>query len=229
MRYMIHAVPKRLWYVEDFMIPSMLEQGISKKEIVVYCDDKRKGNLFSFMDSIRWCGEHQVEGGTWHIQDDALLSKKFAETTHKYNDGVVCGAVVKDWGPDYLKIGVQPVKELWFSFLCIRIPDDLAAECAFWFYSDASKRQEGKYRNRILRNKHDDDFFQFFLFEKHPNMQITNLKPCIAEHVDFMIGGSLVNEERKRKINRVAYWEDEDLIHQLEEDLLSYTDSRLRK
>jgi len=47
--------------------------------------------------------------------------------------------------------------------------------------------------------------------------------------VDFMIGGSLVNEERKRKINRVAYWEDEDLIHQLEEDLLSYTDSRLRK
>ena len=229
MRYMIHAVPNRLWYVNDFMIPALLEQRIPKDEIVVYCDYARKGNLFSFMDSIRWCGEHPVEGGTWHIQDDALLAKKFAETSRQYNDGVVCGAVVKEWGPNYLKTGIQPVTELWFSFLCIRIPDELAGECAYWFYNDAKKRTSSKYRNRILRGKHDDDFFQFFLFEKHPNMQIRNLKPCIADHIDYMLGGSIVNKERSRKVNRVAYWEDEDLIQKLEKDLLDYTESRLRK
>jgi len=229
MRYMIHCVPSRLWYVEDFIIPAMLEQGISKEEIVIYCDYKRKGNLFSFMDSIRYCGEHPVDGGTWHIQDDVLLSSKFAETTREFNEGVVCGAVIRDWGPDFLKTGVQPVKELWYSFQCIRIPDDLAAECAYWFYSDVIKRPQAKYRNRILRNKHDDDFFQFFLFEKHPDMSIRNLKPNIVDHVDYMIGGSLINDERQRKINRVAYWEEEDLIRKLEKDLLAYTDSKLRK
>lgn len=229
MRYMIHAVPSRLWYVEDFIIPSMLEQGIQRDEIAIYCDYKRKGNLFAFMDCIRYCGEHPVDGGTWHIQDDILISKKFAETTREYNDGVVCGAVIKEWGPDYLKTGIQSVKDLWFSFQCIRIPDELAGECAYWFYMDARKRPEAKYRNRILRNKHDDDFFQFFLFEKYPNMKIRNLKPNITDHVDFMIGGSLVNKERPKPINRVAYWEDEDLIHKLEEDLLAYTESKLKK
>ena len=103
MRYMIHCVPSRLWYVEDFLVPSMLEQGISSNEISIYCDYKRKGNLFSFMDSIRYCGEHPVEGGTWHLQDDVLISRNFAKTTREFNSGVVCGAVIKDWGPDYLK------------------------------------------------------------------------------------------------------------------------------
>ena len=229
MRYMIHAVPSRLWYVEDFMIPSMLAQGIEKKEISIYCDYNRKGNLFSFMDSMRYCGEHPVEGGTWHVQDDVLLSKKFAETTRRFNDGVVCGAVIKDWGPDYLKTGVQPVEELWYSFQCIRIPDEIAWECAYWFYTDARKRTEGKYRNRITRNKHDDDFFRFFLLEKHPELTIRNLKPNIVDHIDYMIGGSLINGERARQINRVAYWGDEDLIHKLEEDLLFYTQSKLKK
>lgn len=229
MRYMIHCVPSRLWYVEDFLIPSMLEQGIEKHEISIYCDNKRKGNLFSFMDSMRYCGEHPIEGGSWHLQDDVLISRKFAETTREFNEGVVCGNVIKEWGPDYLKTGVQPVKELWYSFQCIRIPDELAAECAYWFYSDARKRTESKYRNRILRNKHDDDFFQFFLFEKHPDMMIRNLKPNITEHVDYMIGGSLINGERKRKINRVAYWEDDDLIRKLEDDLLAYTNAKLMK
>ena len=228
MRYMIHAMPKRLWYVEDFIVPSMLEQGIPKDEIVIYCDDKRKGNLFSYMDSMRWCGEHPTDG-TWHIQDDALLSKKFAERTRKFNEGVVCGAVMKEWGPDYLKTGIQPVKELWFSFLCIRIPDELAAEVAYWFYMIASKRNEAKYLTRIRGGKNDDDFFQFFLFEKYPDMKIMNLKPCLVDHVDFMVGGSLVNGDRKKKINRVAYWEDEDLIQKLSDDLLDYTNGKLKK
>lgn len=228
MRYMIHSVPSRQWYVDDFIIPAMLEQGIKEEEITVYCDKARKGNLFGCMDAFRYCGNHPADGGTWHIQDDVLLSRKFAERTRKYNDGIVCGVVVKDWGPNWLATGVQPVRELWYSFQCIRIPDEIAGECAEWFYEDASKRPQSKYRSRITRNKHDDDFFQFFLLEKYPNINIRNLKPNIVDHVDYMIGGSLINSERKRAVNRVAYWEDEDLIQKLEEDLKKYTDSKFR-
>lgn len=228
MRYMIHSVPKRLWYVEDFLIPSMLEQGISKEDICVYCDWKHFGNLFACMDCFRYCGEHPV-GGSWHLQDDILLSRRFAELTNYYNNGIVAGNVMKDWGPNYLMVGVQPVKELWYSFQCIRIPDELAGECAYWFYSDASKRKSDKYRNRVLRNKHDDDFFRFFLLEKYPDLMIRNLNPNIVDHVDYMLGGSLINSERKKAINRVAYWKDEDLIHKLEVDLLDYANAKLKK
>ena len=223
MRYMIHSAPSRQWYVNDFLIPSMLDQGISKNEIAVYCDRKKKGNLFSCMDAFRYCGEHPVEGGTWHIQDDVLLSRNFAEKTKEYNDGIVCGVVVKDWGPDYKKTGEQPVKELWYSFQCIRIPDKIAGECAEWFYDYAMNAPIAAYKTRIAHNKHDDDFFQFFLFKKYPEIRITNLAPNIVEHVDYLLGGSLINKERPREIYRVAYWEDEDLVSELEVKLRGYS------
>lgn len=221
MRYVIHSAPSRQWYVDEFLIPSMYTQGISEKDIVVHCDTKGKGNLFACMDSFMWCGQHTSDG-SWHLQDDVIISKDFAEKTKRYNDGVVCGAVVKDWGPDWTKTGLVPVKDLWYSFQCIRIPDSLAGECALWFYQDASKRTDPKYYNRIFRKKHDDDFFRFFLLEKHPEMYIWNLAPNIIDHIDYMIGGSLVNRERKKDVNRVAYWTDESIVRDLEDRVYAY-------
>lgn len=221
MRYMIHSVPSRQWYVEDFLIPSMIKQGIDEKEIIVRCDTEGKGNLFSCMDSFLWCGQH-TDNGTWHLQDDIVISRDFAEKTKEYNNGIVCGFVVKEWGPDWTKGGVWPAKELWYSFQCIRIPDELAGECATWFYTDASKRRDPKYYNRVARKKHDDDFFQFFLLERHPELQIRNLAPNIVDHIDYMIGGSLINNERSRQINRTAYWKDENIIRELDERLYAY-------
>mgnify|MGYP006988826660 FL=1 len=225
MRYMIHCAPKRLWYVEDFLIPSMLEQGIPKEEISVYCDWKRLGNLFACMDCFRYCGEHPADG-TWHLQDDIILSRQFSEYTKHYDNGIVAGNVMKEWGPNWLLFGSQPVQELWYSFQCIRIPDEIAGECAYWFYSDASKRTSDKYRNRVSRNKHDDDFFRFFLLEKYPDIRVRNLNPNIVDHIDYMLGGSLINGERNKAVNRVAYWKDEDLIRKLENDLSNYKKQR---
>ena len=42
MYYMIHAVPEREWYVEEYLIPSMISQGISPDEIEVWMDSERK-------------------------------------------------------------------------------------------------------------------------------------------------------------------------------------------
>ena len=225
MRYMIHSAPPRQWYVDEFLIPSMLKQGIPEKDIVVKCDTEGKGNLFSCMDSFIWCGENTADG-TWHMQDDAIISSDFAEVTRKYDSGVVCGAVIKDWGPDWTKTGVVPMYDLWYSFLCIRIPDKLAHECGVWFYTEAMKRNNSEFQKRIKRKKHDDDFFRFFLYERHQDMQIRNLSPNIVDHVDYLIGGSLVNRERKREVNRVAYWKDESLVQELEDKLYARAKAR---
>lgn len=221
-RYMIHSAPQRQWYVENFLVPSMIAQGIQENDIIVRCDTERRGCLKACMEAFRYCGEHPVVGGTWHLQDDVIISHDFAEKTRRYSDGVVCGAVVKEWGPDATKTGVQPVKELWYSFPCIRIPDEIAGECATWFFEDASKRNDSKFRTRIIRNKHDDDFFQFFLLEKYPKMTITNLKPNLTDHIDYMIGGSIVNSDRNKKVNRSAYFEDAYLVERLEKELKAY-------
>ena len=218
MRYMIHSVPSRQWYVDKYLIPSMLEQGISHDDIFVWCDTNKKGNLYSCMDSFKYCGENQANG-TWHLQDDIIISKKFAHTTKEYNFGIVAGFAVKEWGPDWTKTGNQTANQLWYSFQCIRIPDQLAGECANWFFIDAQFRRDQKYSERVQAKKHDDDFFLYFLQEKYPRREIINLKPNIVDHIDYLIGGTLINKTRETLINRAVYWEDEDLVEKLKEEL----------
>ena len=218
MRYMIHSVPSRQWYVDKYLIPSMLEQGISHDDIFVWCDTNKKGNLYSCMDSFKYCGENQANG-TWHLQDDIIISKKFAHTTKEYNFGIVAGFAVKEWGPDWTKTGNQTANQLWYSFQCIRIPDQLAGECANWFFIDAQFRRDQKYSERVQAKKHDDDLFLYFLQEKYPRREIINLKPNIVDHIDYLIGGTLINKTRETLINRAVYWEDEDLVEKLKEEL----------
>ena len=35
MRVLIHACPARMWYVDGFLIPSLMAQGLGKNEIEV--------------------------------------------------------------------------------------------------------------------------------------------------------------------------------------------------
>ena len=51
MKYMIHSCDKRLWYVNEYLIPSMKEQGIKNEDIIIWNDDKHHGNLGSYIDS----------------------------------------------------------------------------------------------------------------------------------------------------------------------------------
>lgn len=215
---MIHSAPSRQWYVDGFLIPSLLEQGISRDDIEVRCDTDNKGNLQSCMESFKWCGENPTDG-TWHLQDDIIISRKFAQLTKEYNYGIVTGFVTKEWGPDWKKTGSQYINQLWYSFPCIRIPDRIAGECANWFFTDVRYRRDYKYTSRIQSKKHDDDFFLYFLREKYPAKEIINLKPSLVDHVDYLIGGSLINQARPKTIYRTAYWEDEDLVTELAKKL----------
>jgi len=38
MKYMIHSCNSRLWYVEQYLIPSMIKQNIPREDIILFND-----------------------------------------------------------------------------------------------------------------------------------------------------------------------------------------------
>lgn len=223
MRYMIHACPQRMWYVEEFIVPSLKAQGIRDDEIEIWNDAEGRGNLRSCMESFRACGERakeDPESGTWHLQDDILICRDFAERTRALEEGregIVCGYCCQNFGNFLQERGRQPACFLWYSFPCIRIPDAIAGECAEWFFTRAVKRE--KWKKEVEQGKSDDWFFRNFLFERHDDMTILQLDPALVEHVDWLIGGTIVNPQRTWKQTRAAFWQDEELVKELEEKL----------
>lgn len=204
-KYMIHACPKRMDYVERYLVPSMLEQGIKRSDIQIYNDTKKLGNLRACIDSFRLVA--QKNGGTWHLQDDIIISSKFKEVTEAESKGIVCGFCNK-YSKDMLA-GYRPVNDMWYSFPCIRIPNKIASEFIDWFYSSAV---QNKYRAYIEEGKYDDSLFRYFMLEKHSDMVVHNLCPNIVDNIDYFIGGSIVNYQRSNK-------EDADSIYFKEVEL----------
>lgn len=219
MKIMIHTCYKRRWYVNDFLIPQLLAQGIARESIFVWLDWSAAGNLISCADSFRACG--LVSGGTWHLQDDVVAARRFAELAEANDDGVVCGFANEDFGPFAADTGRQPAKNMWNSFQCIRIPNELAYEFAGWFYTDAQHRP-GEYQRYIIEKKYDDTFWRDFMLERHADMTVTNLAPNIVDHVDYILGGSVINVGRNKEQYRAAYWEDEDLVDELAKKVAEY-------
>lgn len=215
MTYMIHASPPRMWYVEEFLLPSMKAQGIPENEILIRNDTEGKGNLLSCMESFRDCGSRP--GGTWHLQDDVILCSDFARRTGEHDEGIVCGFGCRNFDASMQERGRVPMRFMWYSFQCIRIPNELAGECAEWFFRDA--QYYPKFRDKVADRKHDDFFWREFLLERHQELYVENLTPNLVDHVDFLIGGTLVNRLRAKKINRAAFWEEEELVTELEAKL----------
>lgn len=216
-KYMIHAVPSRMWYVNEFLIPSMLKQGISDEDIKIHCDTLHEGNLKSCMSAFKEVDT--TAEGTWHIQDDVIISHDFKEQTELHDTGIVCG--FKSRYDGNLRGGQVSVKDMWFSFPCIRIPNDIAIACAEWVL---------KYiiGNRIYTSwwqsgTNDDLIFKHYLKDYHKNEIILNLVPNIVDHVDYLIGGSVNGTKRSQVKVRSMYWQDEYLVTELENMLYNKT------
>jgi len=211
-KFMIHACPDRMWYVEDFLVPSMRAQGITN--ITIWNDKDGIGCLDSCMKSFESC---EGDGGTWHLQDDVLICHDFAYACEEYDEGVACGFCHILFEPFNRPVpGEAPPIYMFNSFPCIRIPDPIARECAEWYYTDAQFRPE--YQDWVKSKKHDDGFWHDFYVERHPRDWVMNLVPALVEHVDWLIGGSVVNDWRGY-ICRATYWEDEDLVTELKAKL----------
>ena len=209
-RILIHACPNRMWYVDEFLIPSLKAQGI--EDIGVHLDDTGRGNLWSCIDSFEECGRHP--GDTWHLQDDVLICHDFAEQIQEIPTGIVaCGFCHTLFEPfNRPMVGMQPPVFMFNSFPCIRIPNEVTAEFVEWFKTDAIKRDE--YQDWVRSGIHDDGFWHDFYEEQHPNDFVYNIAPALVEHVDWIIGGSIANDWRGY-ICRASYWDDEYLVDNL--------------
>ena len=212
-KYMIHAIPKRLWYVEHYLKPSMIKQGIKPEDITLYVDANKDGNLKACMTAFSLVDEN-IEG-TWHLQDDVAICNNFKVITEAIDFGLVCGFSTELYdGPG--RIGAVSVQDMWFSFPCIRIPNKYAMECAKWVTNYIIGNPV--YKDYWKNGKNDDWAFRSYLRNFHKDDKAINIVPNIVDHVDYLIGGTSSGSKRQN-ICRAQYWEDEDVIERLKRDL----------
>ena len=213
-KYVIHACPQRMWYVEEYLVPSLREQEIENIDIRV--DKFKRGNLeqcmqiFSIMTG---------DGGTWHLQDDVVICRDFKKRTEELEIGnnIVCGFVWKN-DASLTKTGYVPLSNMWFSFPCIYIPNHMALECSNWFFTRA--RYDAKYTSWLSTKKYDDLFFLEFLKIHYPDVQVLNVKPNLVDHVDYLLGGTTVTATIPLNEHvRATYFEDTDLVDELEKKI----------
>ena len=207
-KYMIHAVQQRMWYVEKFLIPSMLEQGIKQEDIKIHNDNTKRGNLRACMDAFR---EVDEEGGTWHLQDDVCICRDFRILTESLDFGLVAGfsSSLYDGAGN---IGAVDRTKMWFSFPCIRIPNEYARGCGEW----VPKYIIGNpvYRKYWEKGVNDDWAFRTYLQEHYPDVKAINLAPNLVDHIDYLLGGGTGGV--RKKPCRAQYWKDNDLVEALE-------------
>lgn len=198
-KYMIHACDRRMWYVGEHLIPSMLNQGIELRDIRVFNDDKGLGNLKAFRKSIELLDDS--EEGTWHLQDDIIISRDFKYQTEIHNQGIVFG---------FCGYYDEPSTDRWYSFPCIRIPNAVLRDFDIWL--DIVRDEHDYHRMMINKNKYDDSLFRDYCTEQgFKNYE--KLVPNIVDHIDYLLGGSIANDGRKDNINlRSKLWEEEHLV-----------------
>lgn len=59
MKYIIHSCNDRLWYVNAYLIPSLINQGISRKNIILFNDDDSVGNQQAWYQSCLYIKQHE--------------------------------------------------------------------------------------------------------------------------------------------------------------------------
>lgn len=211
--YMIHTMPKRIWYVHGYLVLSMQAQGIEEHNIIIYNDSNGEGCLESTMKSWQLLPK---DGCTWHLQDDVIICSDFKERTEKLEqqEQFICG-FCSTYDKDNPGGSVYS-KQMWYSFPCICIPNWLALECSKWFYSYLVHNEE--YRMWIRAKKYDDSIFKIFMEDEHPNEKAINIIPNLVNHIDYLIGGSVAN--KRDKIIESLYWEEPELVENLKQQLI---------
>ena len=214
MHIMIHACPAREWYVNEYLVPSIVDQGISRDEITIWMDRDGVGNLAACLESFAQCSKH--DGETWHLQDDVIVCRDFADRIRAAPDGLALGFCVDKYERGHIVEGPTMAHYMWqSSFPCLKIPNILAGEFVNWLVSAQNRPEINKL---VQTGKKDDTLFWIFMQENHKDMRVTNISPHLVDHVDWLIGGSTINQWRE-DIVRSCRWNDENLITELSDKL----------
>lgn len=193
----------------------MRKQGIKRKNIVVYNDRKREGQLTSIINSYAKTNGEDF----WHLQDDIIISSKFKEKTEEYNDGIVCGFCN---GFSIGRPGRVVIFDMWYSMPCIRIPGKIFKDFIEWLNDDSVRV---KFKCYFEENKHDDVLFEAFLKEHYTKIRPYNLSPNIVNHIDHLLGGSIINKTRDKPTNYIMskFWDEPELLDCIEKELMVFS------
>ena len=211
-QYMIHACNDRMWYVQEYLIPSLVKEGVPRTDIIIWQDVNSIGCLQACMEA--FSSVPNDNGYTWHLQDDIVIVKDFFKRTQAAakKSPVVCAYCY--WRNTACPSGVTHPYYMWYSFPCIKIDNKIARGAASWYFKQA--KYDIKYRDMVKTNKFDDSLFKEYLkYTYHGEKIILNLKPNLVDHIDYLIGGSIVNAERVEKITAAAYFEEPERVEEL--------------
>lgn len=215
-KYRIQACSERMWYVENYLVPSLLEQKIDEKDIHIHLDIDHVGNLESCMQSFKDTIGEQNEI-TWYLQDDVVICPDFKERTEIQYNTVVLAFCSNYNNLKNLQLGRTNTRNMWYSFPCVGIPNWIANKCADWYYRYASKSTS--YSSYVKSGKMDDSIFWIFMQDFSGVKEVINLVPNLVDHIDYLLGGSVANPERDRKIIRSSYWDWPEVVEELERKL----------
>lgn len=223
--YMIHTYPSRFWYVRDFLLPSMVKQGIQKDHILVYNDKNCIGNLRAWVDS---CNRLAVMSknarikNVWHLQDDVVISKDFKKITEQYeNYDIACGFTCGYDNKPEAGIFRLAEHKMWYSFPCINISTYLTTEFAKW--ANSNLWQSRHFREAVKRNNCDDLIFREWLYDNYGATEEINLDPNIVNHIDKWIGGSACNKQRDPDKDTMSiFWQDKGELVTIQKELEKY-------
>lgn len=215
-KYLIHASPSRMWYLTGYLIPSMVEQGIDRDDISIWEDKKGDGNLESTMKCFAYTERNG--SGVWHMQDDVMICRNFKEKTEGLDLGLVTGFCFNTKIDDRINAkNFTTAEHMWHSFPCIRIPNGLARDVGEWYYNTVVPNDLFPELTKLKKN--DDSLFYKYVSTYRADELIYQQSPTLVAHVDYLIGGSLVNPDRKAHRGDGLYFLDNDLIDELEEKL----------
>lgn len=219
MKYIMRSYIERRWYVENFLLPSMYNQGIKPEDIEVFEDDGTLGNLMGFVYVMDYIAKnHDPNEGLWHIQDDIVICKNFAEINQNANPKFLTCGFASSLGDGYEKVkktGWQTMNNSWMSFQAVLIPNKYCAHFVKWFNDRVVKG--GLFRKRYALNKPDDFFFHWFITHEYPDDLAYNMCPNIVNHVDNIVGAYCNPQNTGKNIS--YYWLEDDLISQLRKDV----------
>lgn len=206
-KYLIHTCKDRYWYVRYYLVPSLKKQGITKDEILVYNDKCGDGQLTSLIKSYDLIGDEDA----WHLQDDVIISKHFKEVADEHEKGIVCG-FCNSFSRGYP--GYANIYSMWYSMPCIRIPGAIFKEFIDWLKTAETQRRLKLY---VDENKHDDVLLEIFLKENYPKLRVWNIAPNMVNHIDHLMGGSLINRGRSKEPHEImaTYWDEPELLEDI--------------
>lgn len=208
MDLLIHATPERMNYVGEFLSPRLKAQGFS---VHIYEDSEHKGNLAAYLESYKKLPEN---GDTWHLEDDVLPDSRFYSLVSgewKRFPGIICGFGDKRKFTAEHFGSKNCIPGMFYSFPCIRIPNKTIKDFLVWLDDNQG---DTVIANTIKSGKEIDYLFRIYL-DSH-KMNAYNFRPCLVEHIDEYLSGSIVHPNRQTLAKAVIF-EDEKALDDLRE------------